>query len=186
MADKGGKKIICVNKRARFDYAIDEVFEAGLVLHGTEVKSLRAGRATLKDAYAETRDGEMYLLHAHINQYEQANRFNHEPERPRKLLLHKREIHRLTGKTQERGLTLIPTRHVFQRRQGQGRVGSRQGQTAVRQTARHETPRRAARDRAGAGWRIIPMGAKGFRRGYKKLRLHAEDSAGLVKKRNKT
>ncbi len=113
MADKGGKKIICVNKRARFDYAIDEVFEAGLVLHGTEVKSLRAGRATLKDAYAETRDGEMYLLHAHINQYEQANRFNHEPERPRKLLLHKREIHRLTGKTQERGLTLIPTRMYF-------------------------------------------------------------------------
>jgi len=113
VADKGGKKIICVNKRARFDYAIDEVFEAGLVLHGTEVKSLRAGRATLKDAYAETRDGEMYLLHAHINQYEQANRFNHEPERPRKLLLHKREIHRLTGKTQERGLTLIPTRMYF-------------------------------------------------------------------------
>ena len=113
MADQGGKKIICVNKRAPFDYAIDEVFEAGLVLQGTEVKSLRAGRATLKDAYAETRDGEMYLLHAHINQYEQANRFNHEPERPRKLLLHKREIHRLTGKTQERGLTLIPTRMYF-------------------------------------------------------------------------
>ena len=113
MADKGGKKIICVNKRARFDYAIDEVFEAGLVLHGTEVKSLRAGRATLKDAYAEVRDGEMFLLHAHINQYEQANRFNHEPERPRKLLLHRREIHRLAGKTQERGLTLIPTRMYF-------------------------------------------------------------------------
>ena len=127
MADKGGKKIICVNKRARFDYAIDEVFEAGLVLQGTEVKSLRAGRATLKDAYAEVRDGEMFLLHAHINQYEQANRFNHEPERPRKLLLHKREIHRLAGKTQERGLTLIPTRMYFSRGKAKVELGLGKG-----------------------------------------------------------
>lgn len=127
MADKGGKKIICVNKRARFDYAIDELFEAGLVLHGTEVKSLRAGRATLKDAYAEVRDGEMFLLHAHINQYEQANRFNHEPERPRKLLLHKREIHRLAGKTQERGLTLIPTRMYFSRGKAKVELGLGKG-----------------------------------------------------------
>ena len=127
MADKGGKKIICVNKRARFDYAIDEMFEAGLVLQGTEVKSLRAGRATLKDAYAEVRDGEMFLLHAHINQYEQANRFNHEPERPRKLLLHKREIHRLAGKTQERGLTLIPTRMYFSRGKAKVELGLGKG-----------------------------------------------------------
>lgn len=127
MADKGGKKIICVNKRARFDYAIDEVFEAGLVLHGTEVKSLRAGRATLKDAYAEARDGEMFLLHAYINQYEQANRFNHEPERPRKLLLHKREIHRLAGKAQERGLTLIPTRIYFSRGKAKVELGLAKG-----------------------------------------------------------
>ncbi len=127
MADKGGKKIICVNKRARFDYAIDEVCEAGLVLHGTEVKSLRAGRATLKDAYAEVRDGEMFLLHAHINQYEQANRFNHEPERPRKLLLHKREIHRLAGKTQERGLTLVPTRMYFSRGKAKVELGLAKG-----------------------------------------------------------
>ena len=127
MADKGGKKIICVNKRARFDYAIDEMFEAGLVLQGTEVKSLRAGRATLKDSYAEVRDGEMFLLHAHINQYEQANRFNHEPERPRKLLLHKREIHRLAGKTQERGLTLIPTRMYFSRGKAKVELGLGKG-----------------------------------------------------------
>ena len=127
MADKGSKKIICVNKRARFDYAIDEMFEAGLVLQGTEVKSLRAGRATLKDAYAEVRDGEMFLLHAHINQYEQANRFNHEPERPRKLLLHKREIHRLAGKTQERGLTLIPTRMYFSRGKAKVELGLGKG-----------------------------------------------------------
>jgi SsrA-binding protein len=127
MADKGGKKIICVNRRARFDYAIDEVFEAGLVLQGTEVKSLRAGRATLKDAYAEARDGEMFLLHAHINQYEQANRFNHEPERPRKLLLHKREIHRLAGKARERGLTLIPTRMYFSRGKAKVELGLAKG-----------------------------------------------------------
>lgn len=153
MADKGGKKIICVNKRARFDYAIDEVFEAGLVLHGTEVKSLRAGRATLKDAYAETRDGEMFLLHAHIDQYEQANRFNHEPERPRKLLLHKREIHRLAGKTQERGLTLIPTRMYFSRGKAKVELGLGKGkrQYDKRQAMkRRDAQREIARVLAGA------------------------------------
>ncbi len=152
MADKGGKKIICVNKRARFDYAIDEVFEAGLVLHGTEVKSLRAGRATLKDAYAETRDGEMYLLHAHINQYEQANRFNHEPERPRKLLLHKREIHRLKGKTQERGLTLIPTRMYFSRGKAKVELGLGKGKRQYdkrQDMKRRDAQREIARALAG-------------------------------------
>ena len=108
-----GKKLIAVNKRARFDYHISETFEAGLVLQGTEVKSLREGRVTLQDAYADVQDGEVFLLHAHINQYEQGNRFNHDPERPRKLLLHKQEIRRLVGKTQEKGLTLIPTRLYF-------------------------------------------------------------------------
>ena len=152
MADKDGKKIICVNKRARFDYAIDEVFEAGLVLHGTEVKSLRAGRATLKDAYAETRDGEMYLLHAHINQYEQANRFNHEPERPRKLLLHKREIHRLKGKTQERGLTLIPTRMYFSRGKAKVELGLGKGKRQYdkrQDMKRRDAQREIARALAG-------------------------------------
>ena len=98
MAETGGRKIICVNKRARFDYAIDDVYEAGLVLQGTEVKSLREGRVNLQEAYADVRNGEVYLLNAHIDQYEQGNRFNHEPDRPRKLLLHKREIRRLIGK----------------------------------------------------------------------------------------
>ena len=152
MADQGGKKIICVNKRAPFDYAIDEVFEAGLVLQGTEVKSLRAGRATLKDAYAETRDGEMYLLHAHINQYEQANRFNHEPERPRKLLLHKREIHRLTGKTQERGLTLIPTRMYFSRGKAKVELGLGKGKRQYdkrQDMKRRDAQREIARALAG-------------------------------------
>jgi len=151
VADKGGKKIICVNKRARFDYAIDEVFEAGLVLQGTEVKSLRAGRATLKDAYAEAR-GEMFLLHAHINQYEQANRFNHEPERPRKLLLHKREIHRLAGKTQERGLTLIPTRMYFSRGKAKVELGLGKGKRQYdkrQDMKRRDAQREIARALAG-------------------------------------
>ena len=108
-----GKKIIAVNKRARFDYHISETLEAGLALQGTEVKSLREGRVNLQDAYADVQEGEVFLLHAHISQYEQGNRFNHDPERPRKLLLHKREIKRLIGKTQEKGLTLIPTRMYF-------------------------------------------------------------------------
>jgi SsrA-binding protein len=112
MAEEG-KKIITVNKRARFDYHISETLEAGLALQGTEVKSLREGRVNLQDAYADVQEGEVFLLHAHINQYEPGNRFNHDPERPRKLLLHKREIKRLIGKTQEKGLTLIPTRMYF-------------------------------------------------------------------------
>lgn len=127
MAEKGGKKIICVNRRARFDYNIDETIEAGMVLQGTEVKSLRDGRATLKDAYADMQNGEMFLLHAHINQYEQANRYNHDPERPRKLLLHKREIHRLASKAQEKGLTLIPTRMYFSRGKAKVEIGLAKG-----------------------------------------------------------
>lgn len=110
---ENGRKIITVNRRARFDYEISELYEAGMALQGTEVKSLRQGHVSLKDAYGDVQDGEVYLLNAHIDPYEQGNRNNHEPERPRKLLLHKQEIRRLIGKTQERGLTLIPTRMYF-------------------------------------------------------------------------
>jgi SsrA-binding protein len=110
---ENGRKIITVNRRARFDYEISDVFEAGLALQGTEVKSLRQGHVNLKDAYGDVQNGEVYLMNAHIDPYEQGNRNNHEPERPRKLLLHKQEIRRLIGKTQERGLTLIPTRMYF-------------------------------------------------------------------------
>ena len=101
------RKSIAKHKRARFDYHIDETFEAGLVLTGSEVKALREGRANLTDAYARPRNGELYLLKAHISPYERA-RDNHEPERERKLLLHKREIRRITTKLRERGYTLIP------------------------------------------------------------------------------
>jgi SsrA-binding protein len=124
---ENGTKIIAVNKRARFDYHISETFEAGLVLQGTEVKSLRDGRVNLQDAYADVQNGEVFLLQAHINQYEQGNRFNHDPVRPRKLLLHKQEIKRLIGKTQEKGLTLIPTRMYFNRGKAKVELGLAKG-----------------------------------------------------------
>lgn len=103
-------KVIAVNKPARFNYEILETFEAGIVLQGSEVKSIREGRISLKESYADVRDGEIVLIDCHINPYEAANRWNHDPRRLRKLLLHRREIKRLTGKIQERGLTLIPLR----------------------------------------------------------------------------
>jgi SsrA-binding protein len=106
-------KIVCQNKKARHDYHIIEVIEAGMVLLGTEVKSLREGRANLKDSYARIRDGELYLVQAHISPYSHASYDNHDPERVRKLLVHRRELKRLTGKTQEKGLTIVPLRIYF-------------------------------------------------------------------------
>jgi SsrA-binding protein len=110
-----GEKIICANKQARFDYHLEDSFEAGVVLQGTEVKSLRDGRANLKDSYAAVDEGEVYLYDCHISPYPNGGYANHEPKRPRKLLLHKKEIRRLVGKTQERGLTLIPLKLYFLR-----------------------------------------------------------------------
>lgn len=104
---------ICTNRKARHEYEIGEVIEAGLVLRGSEVKSLRDGGAHLNDAYVQFRDGEAYLVGAHIAPYRHANRLNHEPLRERKLLLHAREMHRLQSKVAERGLTLIPLRMYF-------------------------------------------------------------------------
>jgi SsrA-binding protein len=103
---------VATNRQAAFRYNLLEKVEAGIVLQGSEVKSLRNGSVQLKDAYAEVRDGELWLRNMHIAPYDPA-RDNHEPERPRKLLLHKREIERLIGKTAERGLTLVPTRVYF-------------------------------------------------------------------------
>jgi SsrA-binding protein len=108
-----GTKLIAENRRARFDYELLDRFEAGIVLVGTEVKSLREGRVTLAQAYADVRDGEVWLVGAHIDEYAQGNIANHEPDRDRKLLLHRREIDSLLGKTRERGLTLVPTRIYF-------------------------------------------------------------------------
>jgi SsrA-binding protein len=106
-------KIVCQNKKARYDYEIIEVIEAGMVLLGTEVKSLRQGRANLKDSYARIREGELFLMQCHISPYTHAYYDNHEPDRARKLLVHKREIKRLQGKTQEKGLTLVPLKIYF-------------------------------------------------------------------------
>jgi SsrA-binding protein len=110
---RGGEKVITTNRKAHHEYHILERIEAGIALHGTEVKSLRAGRVNLKDSYVEARDGEMTLIGTHISPYESGNRFNHEPERPRKLLLHKREILRWGQKAREKGLTLVPLRLYF-------------------------------------------------------------------------
>ena len=107
------EKLIVDNRRARYDYQLLDRFEAGLVLTGTEVKSLRAGRATLGQAYADVRDGEAWLHGAEIAVYDQGNRANHERTRSRKLLLHRREIDRLYGQVREKGLTLVPTRLYF-------------------------------------------------------------------------
>jgi SsrA-binding protein len=107
------EKLIVENRRARHDYQLLERFEAGIVLQGTEVKSLRAGRATLGQAYADVRDGEAWLHGAEIAIYDQGGRENHEPTRPRKLLLHRREIDRLYGQAREKGLTLVATKLYF-------------------------------------------------------------------------
>jgi SsrA-binding protein len=104
---------VAVNRQARHRYHLLDKWEAGLVLTGTEVKSLRGGNVQLKDGYAAVRDGEVWLHNVHIPPYAPATRENHEPERSRKLLLHRREIERLIGKTKERGLTLVPTRLYF-------------------------------------------------------------------------
>ena len=110
------QKTICENRKARHDYEILETFETGIVLTGSEVKSLRLGRAHLRDSYARVRDGEVYLYGAHIAPYQAGSAFNHEPDRPRKLLLHRREIDRLAGRVAEKGLTLVPLRLYFNER----------------------------------------------------------------------
>jgi SsrA-binding protein len=106
--EQDGHKIIARNKRARHDYQILDTWEAGIVLTGTEVKSLRDGKANLTDSYGILNDGELFLLNLHISPYEQGNRFNHEPTRTRKLLMHRKEIRKLIGAVERQGLTLVP------------------------------------------------------------------------------
>jgi SsrA-binding protein len=111
--DKPAQKIAAANRRARFNYEIGQTFEAGIALKGTEVKSLRDGRSNIADSYAGERDGELWLYNAYIPEYLQANRFQHETRRPRKLLLHKREIGRLIGAVQREGMTVVPLKIYF-------------------------------------------------------------------------
>src|ERR671929_707781 len=108
MPREQGRKVIATNRKARHDYHIDDVYEAGIVLMGTEVKALRAGRASLADAFATVSDGEVWLEHVHIPEYSQGTWTNHEPRRKRKVLMHRAEIDKLIGKTREGGLTLVP------------------------------------------------------------------------------
>ena len=110
MAEESTKKLIAENRRARYDYFIEESLEAGLVLTGTEVKSLRLGRANIAESYASAESGGLVLVNAYIPEYAPASRFNHEPRRPRKLLLHSKQIGRLAGAVQREGRTLIPMR----------------------------------------------------------------------------
>lgn len=114
--DKSGEtRLVTRNRKARHDYQILDRFETGIVLQGTEVKALRAGNVNLKDSYATVEGGEVFLHNAHISPYEPGTRFNHDPERVRKLLLHKAEIRRLIGRTQQQGLTLVPLSVYFSR-----------------------------------------------------------------------
>ena len=121
------EKLVCVNRQARHNYFIDETYEAGMVLVGSEVKSLRDGKANLSDSYAQIRKGEAFLINFHISPYPGANQFNHEPTRTRKLLLNAREIDRLTGKTKERGLTVIALKVYFKNGRAKVEIGLGRG-----------------------------------------------------------
>ncbi len=139
-----GHQLICKNRRARRDYTIIDTYEAGLVLLGSEVKSLREGRASLGDAYAEVREGELILVGCHIAEYPWANQFNHEPLRERKLLLHRAEIRRLTVKLKERGFTLVPLELYFKNGTAKVELGLAKGKRLV---DKRETVKRRDLDR---------------------------------------
>lgn len=118
MAEKAQRppKIVAQNRKARFNFHIGETFEAGIALSGSEVKSLRSGKATIAESYADARAGEIWLVNANIPEYLQAGRFNHAPKRPRKLLLHARQISRLIGATEREGMTIVPLKLYFNKR----------------------------------------------------------------------
>jgi SsrA-binding protein len=111
--DGGNRKVVAENRKARRNFEIEETFEAGLMLSGTEVKSLRSGKANIAESYASDEGGELFLLNAHIPEYAQASRFNHAPRRPRKLLLNRKEIHRLMVGIQREGMTIVPLKLYF-------------------------------------------------------------------------
>lgn len=155
MARDKGTKNIALNRRARHDYELLETFEAGLVLTGTEVKALRAGHADIKRAFAHLRNGEAFLVGAHIGEYEGGNINNHEPERDRKLLLHRRELDSLTGQVQERNLTIVPTRMYFKNGRVKVELALARGKDGVdkrRDIVEREVKRQLERAVKG-GWR---------------------------------
>lgn len=115
------QKTVAENRRARFDYAVEDRYEAGLMLQGTEVKALRAGEASIAESYAEVKGGEVWLINANIPEFSHGNRFNHEPKRPRKLLLNQREINKMMGAVERKGMTLVPL-SVYFNRHGRAKV----------------------------------------------------------------
>ena len=112
---ESGLKIICLNRKASFNYFFEDIYEAGLILKGSEIKSVRAGKVNIADSYAIERDGELYLINSHISSYKQASLLNHNPIEDRKLLLNKKEINKLIGKMQREGFTIIPTKMYFKK-----------------------------------------------------------------------
>jgi len=151
-----GIKAVATNRKARHDYSFEDTFEAGIALTGTEIKSVRAGQVSLRDSFATIKDGEMWLINLHIAAYRQASDFNHEPRRPRKLLMHRREINRLTGKLHEKGLTLIPLRLYLKNNLAKVELGLGRGKrqydkraTLKAKESRREVDRAIARHRKG-------------------------------------
>ena len=152
MTREQGRKLVAQNKKARHDYHIEDVYEAGLVLLGTEVKSLRAGRASLVDGFAVLKDGEAWLQNVHIPEYDLGTWTNHEPRRPRKLLLHRQEISKLVAKTKESGLTLVPLALYFKDGKAKVEIALARGkktydkrQALAEQQAKREADRAVAR-----------------------------------------
>jgi SsrA-binding protein len=147
---RGETRTIATNRKATHDYFIEETYEAGIVLTGTEIKSIRAGRVNLRDSYAQVKDDELWLIGAHVAAYDQASRENHHPRRPRKLLMHRREIARLAGKVQERGYTLVPLRLYIKDNRAKVELGLGRGkrlydkrQAIARREAQREVEREA-------------------------------------------
>ncbi len=157
MARERAEKVVATNRKAFHDYAIQEKLEAGIVLKGTEVKSLREGRVNLRDSYASVNHGEVVLHHCHVSPYSHGNIMNHDPLRPRKLLLHRREISKLLGKTQQQGLTLIPLRIYFSSR-GKAKV-----EIALAKGKKQYDRREAIKAREAG--REVERAMKGIRRG---------------------
>ena len=148
-----GQRDAAINRIAAHNYFLLEKFETGVVLTGTEVKSIRAGRANLKDSYGLVKDGELWLLNAHIGPYEHGNIFNHAPLRTRKLLMHREEIRKLIGKTQPKGLTLIPTRLYFKNGKVKVELALAKGKQLwdKRETERRRTAEKEAREAIAKG-----------------------------------
>ena len=124
---KKDRKLVANNKKARHDYFIEDVYEAGLVLTGTEIKSMRQGKCSIKEAFVRIENGEVYVYGMHISPYEKGNIFNRDPLRPKKLLMHKQEIHKLSGKLAEKGLTLVPLQVYFKNGRAKVEIGLARG-----------------------------------------------------------